>query len=1298
MYYLYVTNKNAQLFSLDLTYEAVAAAAVATPTFSPASGTEFGNEGIDVTITCATENSTIYYTLDGSTPDNQSTLYSGVIHLTETKTVNAIAYVGTDASNVATATYTYVDPNAPGTVNNPYTVAQARAAIDANTGITDVYATGIVSAIPTAWSTQYNNITFNFVDNEGDTDFLQAYRCVSGTGVDASTVAVGDVVVVFGTLKKHTDGTYEFGSGCQLVSLTHPVITTPTVTVTPNTINAPAEGADGTLVLTYENITDFIAFDYSFCDAEGGDLQEDPDWIYAEINEEGDSYSLDYLIDANDGAARTAYIKVYTFDDELEEVYAIVTVNQAEYVAPTYATLPFEFDGGKGAIESTNGLYQEGLGSDYNNSPKLKFDGAGDYVLLQFEERPGTLTFDIKGNGSGSDPWAGVFKVMVSTNGVNFVDKVVYETGGLTSEKATMTIDDLAADVRYIKWVYVTKTLGNVALGNINLAAYQAPVASITVTPDEVNVDAEEHDGTLALTYENLEIESFDDFDIQYYDAQGEETTEPDWIEVTTAEDGDNLLVSYYMIENDGDARTAYFKVYAMDAETNLVYSNLVTVTQAAPVAPAYYVCSENGVAGEPVEVTTPGTTVTLAPGQDLNSDFTFAGWTDDEDNVDQLITEFTPEAGTSYAFFAVYAHTTGAPTSKEGEGSYVKVTNTADITDGNYLIVYEGGAVAFDGSLETLDVADNTISIFDNYDAENNVIASNNAMDAAIFTITSKEGGYSVKSASGLYIGATAYENSLKTNEEDIYTNIISIDGGNLVMQVAVNTTQAVTMKYNSASNQNRFRYYKSGQEAIQLYKYVAGSTPTPALTTAYYTRVFIDETVEEDIEIVGPSIVPSGEILDMGSYNLENNLGYSKLIIEDGGQLKIANTVNGTIQKNVAGYGNSTNGNYVLLATPASMDACNNTGMWPTTGNDHQAIQANIDFYSFDQSAELEWQNFKYGYSYFAGPYLMARGQGYLYANPNDVTLTLQTRGYSYPSGQTVIHEEYPFEPTNAAYTVPTNELGYTETADWAGWNLVGNPFTCDAYLNRTYFRMNEAGDAILEGDGAIKPCEGVFVVVTGEDKNVKFRDSQWLTSPRLSVNLNGNNKLLDRVSLHFDGSNNIKKFVLSENASKLYIQQGMTDYAVVNSANEGEMPVSFKAKNNGTYTLSVNTENVEMTYLHLIDNMTGADVDLLATPSYSFEAKTTDYASRFRLVFSANSSLNENGNETFAFFNGSEWVISNMGEATLQVVDVMGRVLSTETVNGNATMNLNQTPGVYMLRLVNGENVRVQKVVVR
>ena len=112
-------------------------------------------------------------------------------------------------------------------------------------------------------------------------------------------------------------------------------------------------------------------------------------------------------------------------------------------------------------------------------------------------------------------------------------------------------------------------------------------VPSIAVDPDLVEEDAEEHDGTLDITYENLTIGDMTDFGIQYYDAEGEETSEPDWIEVLVAEaeGGEGYVVSYYMVENEGEARTAYFKVFAMGDE-DFVYSNLVTVSQAAPVVP----------------------------------------------------------------------------------------------------------------------------------------------------------------------------------------------------------------------------------------------------------------------------------------------------------------------------------------------------------------------------------------------------------------------------------------------------------------------------------------------------------------------------------------------------------------------------------------------------------------------------------------------------------------------------------------------------------------------------------------
>ena len=559
----------------------------ATPSFSPAAGTY--TQAQNVSISCATEDATIYYTTNGDDPTTNSTIYSETISVSSEMTIKAMAAKsGYENSAIATADYAFITLEHAGTLADPYTVADARTAIDANAGTQSVYATGIVSAIPTEWSTQYNNITFNFVDNEGENNFLQAYRCVSGTGVDASTVAVGDVVVVYGNLTFHAaSSTYEFGSGCQLVSLTHPVVTTPTVTVNPATINAPAEGAEGALAITYQNIPDLISFDYYFCDANGGELEEDPDWINAEINYEGDDANVSYTIDPNDGAARTAYFKVYTLVDE-EEVYAIVTINQAEYVAPTYAELPFEFNGVRDEIENTDGLYQEGLGTDYNATTnpntQLKFDGTGDWLLLQFDERPGTLTFDIKGNSFSG----GTFKVQTSENGTAYTDLKTYTSFG--SDVESEEFIDLGESVRYIKWIYTNKATGNVGLGNITLAEYEEPVLvpSITIDPNHIDLDANEHVlEVLPLTYENMEITGLgmDNFTTQFYDAEGEETEDPEWCSAgVIAMDEGGYQVQIIVHANEGEARSAYFKVYAYDTENNPVYSNLVTINQAAPV------------------------------------------------------------------------------------------------------------------------------------------------------------------------------------------------------------------------------------------------------------------------------------------------------------------------------------------------------------------------------------------------------------------------------------------------------------------------------------------------------------------------------------------------------------------------------------------------------------------------------------------------------------------------------------------------------------------------------------------
>lgn len=145
----------------------------------------------------------------------------------------------------------------------------------------------------------------------------------------------------------------------------------------------------------------------------------------------------------------------------------------------------------------------------------------------------------------------------------------------------------------------------------------------------------------------------------------------------------------------------------------------------------------------------------------------------------------------------------------------YVKVTSADDLTDGEYLIVYEDGALALDGGLtDKLDAVGNSISVTITEDG----IAVSDDVDAAAFTYDATE--KTLKGAGGLYMGQTSDANGMQSSATVTYENTISFDdNGNANI-----VSGGAYLRYNSASNQTRFRYYKSGsytsQKAIALYK----------------------------------------------------------------------------------------------------------------------------------------------------------------------------------------------------------------------------------------------------------------------------------------------------------------------------------------------------------------------------------------------------------------------------------------------------------------------------------------------
>jgi hypothetical protein len=443
---------------------------------------------------------------------------------------------------------------------------------------------------------------------------------------------------------------------------------------------------------------------------------------------------------------------------------------------------------------------------------------------------------------------------------------------------------------------------------------------------------------------------------------------------------------------------------------------------------------------------------------------------------------------------------------------------------------------------------------------------------------------------------------------------------------------------------------------------------------------------TAENNVRIDADATIPAGYV----AYANKATIGTGSITIEDGGQLKQnAATLRVTMEKEIAGYGES-DGNYYFIASPF-----NGRTLYETSGSfSHvdKMLTGEYDLYAFDATEELEWINYKSTPDHIAfqatnGLAGLLYGEGYLYANQDGTTIEFEgTAGKSNNYSET---KDYTFDSES--------------TDDFNGWALVGNFFTCNAYINyidangnvldADFYTLNlDNTYSLMSSNQPLPPCTGALINYSATGKVQYSTEPTNSKGSMLNMTVSEGRGTVDQVRVRFGQGHNLQHMSFRNN-SKLYMPVEGNDYAVVYAENEGEMPVNFKAEKNGSYTISFSNENVEFGYLHLIDNMTGADIDLLETPSYSFDAKVTDYASRFKLVFAAGS----NNDDSFAFYNNGNIVINNEGSAILNIVDVLGRTISSQNINGSENVSFNANAGVYTLQLIQGEKVKTQKIVV-
>lgn len=174
---------------------------VAAPVITPGTGTY--DEPQTVTIT-ADEGCAIYYTLDGTEPNDGSTPYTEPFVVSETTTIKAVAVNAEDTqSKVTTAVITIKSVHSiANTIDNPYTTAEAIALIDdPNADLADsVYVKGVVSNVD-SYNSKYHSLTYWLDD--------KTFEIYSGKGINGEDIesedylAANDTVIVYGLIKKY---------------------------------------------------------------------------------------------------------------------------------------------------------------------------------------------------------------------------------------------------------------------------------------------------------------------------------------------------------------------------------------------------------------------------------------------------------------------------------------------------------------------------------------------------------------------------------------------------------------------------------------------------------------------------------------------------------------------------------------------------------------------------------------------------------------------------------------------------------------------------------------------------------------------------------------------------------------------------------------------------------------------------------------------------------------------------------------------------------------------------------------
>ena len=358
-----------------------------------------------------------------------------------------------------------------------------------------------------------------------------------------------------------------------------------------------------------------------------------------------------------------------------------------------------------------------------------------------------------------------------------------------------------------------------------------------------------------------------------------------------------------------------------------------------------------------------------------------------------------------------------------------------------------------------------------------------------------------------------------------------------------------------------------------------------------------------------------------------------------------------------------------------------------------------------------------------------------------------------YSYQNGApTTKTLEFIGSLNNGTYSMP---LSFT-TGQGEGWNLVGSPYpsaidwdavsgwTKPAEMNNsiyfwdnslnggignfTYYLGAEGsnqGVGVSGGSRYIPPMQGFFVKTSAVttlvmDNGIRvhnntpfYKDGNTNPLIRLQV-VNGSYS--DETVVRFDanatsGADNAYdcwKLFASDVPQLSTVTTDNVNMAI-NTFPQAEsdliVPLQLNAGVTGNFTIRA-TEilNFNDSQVMLEDKILNITQDLTQNPAYSFTASIGDNPDRFNLHFKSVNGINDPSENKLNIYSCGKTVYINPGTVNLhgQVViyDILGKPVVTKQLEGTSLycLHLNITPGCYIVKVITGNNVYSQKVVIK